>query len=379
MNREYKQIIFLRLIYSIFKSFVLIFVNIYLWKTSKDIKSVAIFNSCNYIAAFLSFYIANRIALKNMKINYILSSISFISLFIITAILKENTYHYAPIIGFLGGCGDGMFFFNLNFFQANKLDKEAADKFISILGMVNKASSIITPLISGIVIEKYGFIYMIYTLVILLIIQFINVMFIPSSKIHSLGKLNFKRLKNKDFLKITMTNGILTPYWEFGIISYSIFLFSFSNKEGLTGMLNSGFSLLAILFYYLYIRLTEKVERKNLMFMGSLCLSIAMVFLIKPMFTGFLIYSFMIVIGDSFFSKPLVGIQLYITKKYSETMEDVFDNLILRVFFLTMGRVIFHALMYFFFTGYDSLIFKVLLFYNMLIPYVTYRLGESEV
>jgi len=150
----------MRTIYSIFKSFVLIFINIYLWQSGKSIDAVAIFNICNYIGATISFYLANLIALKNSKYNYLLSSLAFVLLFALTAIFKESISQYAILIGFLGGFGDGFFFFNLNTFQADKLDKEEMDQFMSIMGAISKATSIVTPVVSGIIIEAFGFIIM---------------------------------------------------------------------------------------------------------------------------------------------------------------------------------------------------------------------------
>ena len=143
----------MQLVFSIFKSFVLIFVNIYLWKTGKDIKAVAVFNIFNYVAAFISFYLGNRIALKNTKLNYLMSSMCFILLFIVTSIIGDSISKYAVLIGILGGFGDGLFYFNLNVFQASDLNRDQVDNFMSIIGIATKISSVITPVISGIIID----------------------------------------------------------------------------------------------------------------------------------------------------------------------------------------------------------------------------------
>ncbi|MEA3423596.1 MAG: hypothetical protein U9Q80_07380, partial [Bacillota bacterium] len=158
MKKSINMMIAMRLIYSIFKSFIFIFVNIYLWQAGKSIQAVAVFNIFNYLGATISFYMANVIAVKNLKFNYIISSLSFLATFGLTALLGDNIANYAILIGILGGFGDGFFFFNLNSFQADVLDKDEMDKFMSIIGGLNKASAIITPMISGVIIEKYGFI-----------------------------------------------------------------------------------------------------------------------------------------------------------------------------------------------------------------------------
>ena len=99
MKRYTLQMLFMRLVYSIFKSFVLIFVNIYLWQTGKSIHAVALFNIFNYLGATISFYLGNKIALKNTKYNYLLSSISFISLFVLTAVFGDSIAEYSILIG----------------------------------------------------------------------------------------------------------------------------------------------------------------------------------------------------------------------------------------------------------------------------------------
>ncbi|MBF8984210.1 hypothetical protein IZY60_11750 [Lutibacter sp. B2] len=380
MRKTSQQMILMRLVYSIFKSFVLIFVNIYLWKTGKDIKVVAIFNICNYIAAFFSFYIANRIAMKNMKLNYLFSSLSFISLFVLTVILGDHISRYAMMIGILGGFGDGLFFFNLNVFQAGQLSRDDGDQFMSVMGIVTKISAIITPFISGLIIEKYGFLNMVYVLIILLLFQIGNALMLPSSKINTVAKINFNNIiDNNSFKRLLMTNTTHSPYGEFTIMVNSVFLYSFAKSESLMGVLNSSFAISSIILYYVYIKVQKKVKRKKLMFIGAISLVFSILLLYKPSFLTFILFGLTISIGDAFFNKPLVGIQLYTCRKYSKEEDEMLGNLLTRVFLLTTGRSLFYIMIYFFFIDYSSLIFKIFIIYNVCIPFINYNLCREEI
>lgn len=380
MKKSTKQMIFMRTIYSIFKSFVLIFINIYLWQSGKSIDAVAIFNICNYLGATISFYLGNVIALKNSKFNYLLSSSSFIALFALTAIFKESIADYAVIIGFLGGFGDGFFFFNQNTFQADKLDKEEMDQFMSVMGAINKAASIITPFVSGIIIVKYGFITMVYTLLVLVIIQFVNGLFMPNTHIDSLAKINLaKILKNKKTRKVFLIHAVRAPYSQFSIVSSSVFLFAFAKSESLMGALNSTFAITSMCLFYIYRYAQRFRKKKDLMLFGAIAHSLAVILLLKPTFVTFIIYNIALSIGGAFVGSPTTGLQLYTAKKYSEDQAEMLGNLFIRVIFLTTGRVIFYLLLLMFYKDLSSPIFYVIVLYNFVIPIVSYKMIEDEI
>ncbi|MGB3366984.1 MAG: MFS transporter [Acidaminobacteraceae bacterium] len=380
MKLSTKQMIFMRTIYSIFKSFVLIFINIYLWQSGKSIDAVAIFNICNYLGATISFYLANVIALKNSKFNYLLSSLSFIALFALTAIFKSSIAEYAVLIGFLGGFGDGFFFFNQNTFQADKLDKEELDQFMSVMGAISKATSIVTPVVSGIIIQKFGFMTMVYTLLVLVVVQFINGLFMPNDHIESLGKINIRKiLKNKKTRRVFLTHTIRAPYSQFSIVSSSVFLYAFAKSEYLMGALNSTFAITSMTLFYIYRYAQRFRKKKDLMLVGAIAHSLAVLLLLKPTFISFVIYNVAISIGGAFFGTPTTGIQLYSAKKYSEDQAEMLGNLFVRVIMLTIGRIIFYLLLLLFYRDFSSPIFYIIVIYNFIIPLVSYRFVMDEV
>lgn len=379
MGENIKKMVFSQTIYSIFKSFIMVFVNIYLWRTGESIEGVALFNLFNFIAAFLSFYLANRIALKNMKYNYIGSSLAFISLFIIAAIFQEGINDYAILIGILGGIGDGLFFFNMNVYQAYQLDREDADRFMSMVGMVTKASSIGTPFVSGIVIERFGFNAMIYVLLLLLGAQMINAISLPKANIQYMFKVNFKRIFGcPDQKRLLLTHTIHAPFGQFIIMANSVFLYHFARSEELMGYLNTGFAIASILLYYLYLKLRNHFPRRTLAKVGMVALALSVSVLFSPNLWTFIIFSVTIGLGDAFFNKPLTGAQIYYAKEYSRSESEVLGNLITRVFLLTTGRGIFYILVFLFYEDHTSRIFTAFILYNMISPMVSYRLAGKH-
>jgi len=380
MKRYTIQMLFMRLVYSIFKSFVLIFVNIYLWKTGKSIHAVALFNIFNYIGATVSFYWGNKIALKNTKYNYLLSSLSFISLFAMTAFFGDTISKYSILIGLLGGFGDGFFFFNLNTFQASELDKDEMDRFMSLLGIISKISSVLTPALSGLIIHTYGFMTMIYALMVLVFFQFLNVLLMPNSQFHSMAKIDVKKIwANKHLRNILVTHASRAPYSQFSIVANSVFLYYFAKSELQTGYLNSAFAVSSILFFMIYQFSQKNVGRKKLLLIGAIAHSMAMLVLFKPSLTTFIIYSLSINIGGAFFGHPLTGLQIHASKKYSDSQEEMLGNLLSRVCMLTSGRVFFFILLLLFYTDFTSPIFYVFLGYNIFIPLHSFWLVRDEI
>ncbi|SDZ04217.1 MFS transporter [Tindallia californiensis] len=379
MSDNIKKMVFSQTIYSIFKSFIMIFVNIYLWQTGESMQGVALFNIFNYTAAFLSFYIANKIALVNMKLNYIGSSLAFILLFTITAIFQEGVNDYAALMGIFGGIGDGLFFFNMNYYQAYQLDREEADTFMSMVGMVTKASSIGTPVISGMVINRFGFNAMIYALLLLVIAQMLNAISLPKANIQHMFRINFKKmLQCKDQKRILLTHAIHAPYGQFIIMANSVFLYSFTRSEVVMGYLNTLFAIASILLYMVYLKLRSHFTRKNMTRIGVFALAFSIMVLFQPNFWTFIIFSLTVGLGDAFFNKPLTGAQIYYAKQYSDDEREVLGNLMTRVFLLTTGRCVFYLLVFFFYKDYTSPIFTIFLGYNLLSPYVSYRLARKQ-
>jgi hypothetical protein len=355
-------------------------VNIYLWQAGKDITVVAVFNIFNYLGATLSFYLGNIIALKHMRYNYIFSSLSFILAFGITAAMGAGVTQYALLIGILGGFGDGFFFFNLNTFQADELDKEEMDQFMSIIGALNKASAIVTPIVSGIVIERFGFVVMVNILMVLLVAQLGLSFKMPDKQIDGLAKIDFKRtFERSAYGKVLWTNTVKAPYQQFTNMANSVFLFTLMTRESLIGVLNSSFAFISILMFVLYRFMLKKITRKRAMLYGAFSSSAVFLLLIKPSLVTFIIFGTMVSLGNAFFNTPMVGLQLHAAKVYSTNQAELLGNLMHRVIMLNAGRIVFFGLIYFFYEDFTSPIFAVFLVYNLLSPFLTYRLAREEI
>lgn len=380
MKTKINHMIAMNTIYSIFKSFILIFVNIYMWKTGKSMESVAIFNIFNYIAATVSFYLGNWVGLKNIRYNYLLSSIAFMLAFGLTAYLGEGISQYAIVIGILGGFGDGFFFFNLNTFQAGKLEPDAMDYFMSISSALKKVFSIVTPIVSGFVIEVLGFNAMLYSLLFLIAIQLYLSARTESHSIDSICKIDPKKiLANKQQVKMLWTNIIISPYTQFTALANSVFLYSIVAREAIIGTLNSAFSVFSILMFALYRFLQRKFDRKSLMLFGSIASSVVLIMLLWPNIWTFIIFGMLMNVGAAMFQTPLVGVQLRSTKENADTEAQMLGNLLVRVIVLNTGRVIFFGFVYFFYDDFTSPIFNLFLIYGMIAPLLSYWIGRKSI
>lgn len=370
----------MRVIYAFFKNFIMIFVNIYLWQTGNSIQAVALFNLCNYLAASGAFHLGNLVALKNGRINYLLSSLSFIALFMVAIWQGDETWRYSAIIGILGGMGDGFFFFNLNTFQASELDKEEMDRFMAWLGIVTKATAILSPLISGVLTVLYGFRAMAAALLVLLIIQFFLALTLPSGRVGSLPRFNFRAMWQRPSLRSTLlTHVVRAPYNEFTVLTNSVFLYVFAQNEALTGFLNSAFAIASILMFGLYRLLQTKWSRHQLMFSGALAHTAAILFLFQPSLNAFILYNLATAFGGAFFGQPLTGVQIHAAKAHAADEGEMLGILQTRVILLTLGRCLFFGAVYLWYSDFDSWIYTGLLIINLGIPLLSFRMIQEEV
>lgn len=380
MKTKINHMIAMNTIYSIFKSFILIFVNIYMWKTGKSMESVAIFNIFNYAAATVSFYLANWVALKNIRYNYLLSSLSFMFAFGLTAYFGDGISSYAILIGVLGGFGDGFFFFNLNTFQAGKLRPDDMDYFMSVSSALKKASSIVTPIVSGFVIEALGFNAMLYSLLLLIAVQLYLSVRTDSHFIGAMCKIEPKKiLANKQQIKMLMTNLIISPYSQFTALATSVFLYAIVARESIIGTLNSAFSIFSILMFALYRLLQRKFKRKTLMFFGAIASSAVLLLLMWPNLWSFILFGALMNIGAAMFQTPLVGVQLRSTKEFAEREAQMLGNLMIRVIVLNLGRILFFGLVYLYYVDFNSPIFTLFLIYGMAAPLLSYWIGKQSI
>lgn len=370
----------MRVIYSFFKNFIMIFVNIYLWQTGHSIQAVALFNLFNYLAASVSFHLGNVVALRDGRINYMLSSLSFIALFLIAIWQGDETWRFAAWIGILGGLGDGFFFFNLNTFQASELNKDEMDHFMVWLGIVTKVTAILSPLISGLLTALYGFRAMALMLLVLLIFQFFMALTLPSGRVGSLPRFNFKMMWERPSLRnALLTHVVRAPYNEFTILTNSVFLYVFTQNEAFTGVLNSAFAVASILMFWIYRLFQKKWSRRDLMFSGAVAHTAAIFFLFQPSLLSFILYNLATAIGGAFFGQPLTGVQIHSAKAHSADEAEMLGILQTRVILLTFGRCLFFGAVYLWYTGFESPLYMGLLVCNLAVPLLSYRMIREEV
>lgn len=380
MTNNAVKMTMMRIIYSFFKSFIMIFVNIYLWQTGKSIQAVALFNFFNYLAAAGGFHLGNITALRSGRLNYMLSSASFIALFTTTLYLGDNAWQYAILLGLLGGMGDGFFFFNLNFFQASELDKDEMDRFMAWLGAVTKATAVVAPLLSGLLMQWLGFRAMVVCLLGLLVLQLFLSLTVPSGTVKTLPQFNIKAMLTRSSLRNTLlTHTVRAPYNEFTILTNSVFLFIFAQNESFTGILNSIFSVSSIVMFWAYRRLQKKYTRQTLMLYGAVVHTAAILFLFQPSLFSFVLYSLCATIGGAFFGQPLTGVQIHAAKAHADTEAEMLGYLQSRVVLLTLGRCLFFGAVYLWYDGFSTGFYSTLLIINLFIPLLSYAMIRREI
>lgn len=375
MNNRNRKIIgvisFLRKFISIFFT---IFLNIYVFKIENNIGLIIKFNLIGIIFEFIfMFLILKFITNKNAKIIYNSSFIQLVICILILFLAKENIIKYIYIFRILHALEKTCYSAPYEMVIMGSNNNKTMSNFLANLNILSSIATILTPIFSGFIIEKYSYsilflILILEALIIILISTQINNFYISNKKLNLKKFINkakdYPHLKNIYkcmFFRRMSSQGVIT-------ILLPIILFLKLNSELSIGAYNSLFALLSIIFLSILKLLNKKNIDKNFYIIFSIIIFISSIILVYyPNFATLLIYYILIntlgtVIESESCSMIYESINIKRLKEYNREHDIIFN------IYMLLGQVISYFFAYIIYTYFYninvlSIIVSVLMFF----------------
>ena len=157
---------------------------------------------CSKLNKFNIFYYANKIKLINQKITFFRIGISFQALYIaLIMILKENIINFVIPVAIVRGLADGFYYFPKNILDTEKVDNESRQKYNGLINIISTITSIVIPIILGVLLTFYSYISISKIFFILFI-----VLYVITFSLKGKEKYNDKNIEWRRFFKLVKTN-----------------------------------------------------------------------------------------------------------------------------------------------------------------------------
>ncbi|AZR72711.1 hypothetical protein BBF96_04475 [Anoxybacter fermentans] len=331
-----------------------IFVNIYLWRISKDLQILALFNLFLFIIVPFTFIFAGWLArnydrLWCLRIGVVIHTVFYL----IILMLKKATVNYVIPLGILKGLGVGFYHLAEHILVFDLTRDDTRDFFNGINGFIAAFFGMIAPFISGLIIKNmpdltgYGAIFSI-TVILFIVVEilsfFLHPRFCP-------GPYCFWQvLKNPDpnWRRIL---GIITLYGlRTGIFSFltALMVFFASGNEFVLGSFSLVMGGLTLVSAFCLAYLVKPEKRASFIHLSSIMLILALIVLLwRSDWIGVLIFGVLTGLFDPFFDIPFESLSFKVIENDTIDNDLRIEYIVARELPLNLGRVVSISLFYF--------------------------------
>ncbi|SHF61265.1 MFS transporter [Ornithinibacillus halophilus] len=325
------------------------FVNIYLWKQAGDYITIAIYNLAIFIFQPITFILAGKIAKKIDRVIVLRLGVIFLSLFFLSVlVIAEKAATYNFILGSVLGVGYGFYWLAFNVLTFEITEPETRDFFNGFLGVLQSFGGMIAPISAGFIIsrmpENVGYTIIFTSSFALFILAVITSFFIKRRQAEGFfyfKKIVRERKRNKNWNRILNAHvfqGLREGIFMFVI---TIWIYIVTQSELSLGMFNLFFSGFSFVFYFLATKFIKPTRRKRAILIGSLILYLSLfIILTHASFTTLIIYGILIGIAYPIINVPYVSMTYDVIGKARNAKELRIEYIVVREFFLNIGRVI---------------------------------------
>ena len=350
-NRKYIAIIsFFRKIIRIFFS---TFFNIYILKiVNNDLNVVIKYNLVGVLVDFIVCYIILKfINSKNAKNIYKFSFILLILTIFALLIFKENIIKYIYILKIIERTANVMYSMPYELAVIGSNNKNTMSNFIANINILESIATILTPILSGFVIQSFSY----YILFIILIIEVIIIISI-SLKINNFT-VNDKKLELKKFVqKIKGKKYIIDIYKcmfyrrisSQGIITeiLPIILFLRINTEIDLGAYNSIFAIISIISLQILKVINNKNIKKNFYpYLAIIIFISSIVVVYNSSFYALLTYYILMNSFGSIIETESCSV-IYKSIRMDNLLEYKKEHIFIYNIYMFLGQIISYALVY---------------------------------
>ncbi|MFD3447718.1 MFS transporter [Microbacteriaceae bacterium 4G12] len=348
VNRDLALLLTIGGLYTLAISLSNTFVNIYIWKQTKDFFSIGLYNLAIVVLQPITFAFGGRLA-KNIDRMIILRlGVGTLALFFITVLLSgTHASRYILFIGSLLGIGYGFYWLAFNLLTFEITEPETRDFFNGFLGLLNSLAGMIGPIVAGYIIanmKKWNGYTTIFVLSLILFTIAVLLSFFLSKREcegkYELMQVLQERKRNKDWRNITSAHffqGLREGIFAFVI---SIYVYIVTGSElaiGKFGFVSSGVS---VLIYYVATRLIKDKFRKKAIFLGGLLLYMTVyLIVINVTYYKLLIYAACISVAYPILLVPYMSMTYDVIGKARFAKELRVEYIVVRELFLNGGRI----------------------------------------
>ncbi len=362
------------------------FINVYLWKITKDYITLGWFNLYQYLTIMITFVIAGRLIKKMDRVILLRIGIGLLALFYFLAlILGIKVANNSTLLGILLGIGQGFYWYSYNQLYFEITEPENRDVYNGWNGLLTSFAGIVAPFVSGWIILRqsgytgYKIIFFISLIVFLLTIAVSLSLYKRKSQgNYQLAKVIKESITNKDWRNIIYA--VAAQGGREGLILFLIGLlvYIYSNNEFIVGTYSTLTSFVALITYYLVGKLIKRKWRNISMMIGSLMMALVIVpLVINISYTSLLIYGIGTSIFAPFYFIPLTSIIFDKIGESNNSAKLSGEYIIIREIGANVGRIIIILIFILFLktVGKDSL--NILLLFSGSLSILTWYFMKS--
>lgn len=326
------------------------FVPVYLWKASQSYMLIGWYTLGQYVMSGLTFWIAGKWVKEHNKMNSLRIGIVLSGVFYCTVLLlgQQAKSYYVPL-GILHGMALGFFWLAFNVVYFEVTDPDNRDRYNGWAGLLGSAAGIVAPWVSGLLITSMqgekGY-RLIFTLS-LIIFSISVILSFWLKKRHGQGIYNWKhglqQLMEKGNPWRRLFPAIAAQGVREGVFMFLVGLTVYvaTKNESKLGTFSLITSLVALISFWLVGKFLKKRNRKLVMLIGVIMISVV----ILPLFWE-VSYATLIMfgIGTSLFMPlyiiPMTSRVFDIIGQSEESAREREEFIVLREAALVTGRVI---------------------------------------
>lgn len=348
INRDLVLLLTIGGLYTLAISLSNTFVNIYIWKQTKDFLNIGMYNLAVVVAQPITFAFAGKLAKNVDRIIILRLGVSALAVFFIT-VLWTGTHasQYIFLIGSMLGIGYGFYWLAFNLLTFEITEPETRDFFNGFLGLLTSLAGMVGPILAGYVIAHMkrwnGYTFIFILSLTLFTIAIVMSFFLSRRECegkYELVKVIRERRHNRNWNRVTLAHffqGLREGTFVF-VVSVYVYITTGSELAiGKFGLVSSGISFLC---YYLATRLIKDKYRKKAIFLGGLLLYVGVyLVIIDVTYQKLLIYAACIAVAYPILLVPYMSMTYDVIGKARQAKELRVEYIVVRELFLNSGRI----------------------------------------
>lgn len=296
---EKRAIFWINILKNITGSYFDTFFVLYFFEVANyDVIPLAKYYITAYLFLSIGFVLIKRFIKRNQKTAFFRIGISFQALYIaLIMILKEKIVNYVFIVGIIRGLADGIYYFPKNLMDTEKIDNNDRQKFNGIISIISTITSILIPIILGVLLTFYSYVSISKIFFILFVVLYIISFWIKDEGNYSDKKIEWKRFfklikTNKDVRNVLygpLLSGFTYASGVMGVVVTLSKIYNFKTNLNL-GIIDSLCAVLTLLSCIVFTTIKENKFNKIMIWSGIISFVSMIIFAFVPSKIMLIIY-----------------------------------------------------------------------------------------